>query len=121
MVFNFNERVGKAFASNKTVGRSREKSAFNKAICDLDLKVGQYIYISHKAWLDSLVASGKKLEDMKAGSLNNGPRYSLKALGLKAQAVNLSGSDLDKVAKAENNELTESSVIYEITKLEVIK
>lgn len=117
MEFNFVSK-GKQFSSAKTVSRSREKSAFNQAILDLNLQVGEFAYVSHKAWLDSL---GDRAKTMSAGSINNGPRYSLKALGLKAQAVLLSGEELARVAKKEGNELTETSVIYEITKPEPVK
>ena len=107
----------KGASSAKVLTRSREKSAFIKAVLALGLEVGQYANVSKKEWLDN---GGDK---QSLASQKNGPRYTLKNLttpdypnGIDCKAVNLSGEDLEAVAESENRELGESDVIYAMTK-----
>lgn len=111
-------RLDKAFVSTKVTTKSREKSAFIAEILANDWKKFPFQYVSHKAWLESL---GEKATTMSAGSLNNGPRYSLKRYGIVCQAITLSGKDLDAISEHEGRELSESSIIYAISKAPEVK
>lgn len=111
-------RVGKVRFSEKTINRTREKSQFNSEVEKLGLKVGEFAYVSHLAWLESLGDKAKLPKEqggMSKGSLNNGPRYSLKRNGFDCVAVLLSGKDLKAVADSEGRELKETDIIYSIT------
>jgi len=101
-------RLGKQFVSTKTIGRTREKSAFVLKLLELGLKVGEFAYVSHKQWL----ADGGSKQSV--ASQRNGCRYSIRPHGLIAQAVTLSGAELEAVADSENRELLETDAIYEI-------
>jgi len=101
--------------SAKVTSKQRGKSSFNSEVLAMNLKLGEYTYASHKYWLDSLVKDGKDLKAMSAGSLSNGPRYSLKLYKLRCQAVLLSGKELKDLAESEGRELTENDIIYSIT------
>ena len=107
---------GGGLVSFKKSTRTREKGVFSQAIEDLKLAIGEFAFVSHKQWLDSLSAEVR--ENLTPASNKNGPRYTLKNLkpnGYTCIAGTLSGDDLDAVAESEDRELSENDIIYSIT------
>ena len=105
-------QLGSVGVSFKKTSRTREKGVFRQAIDGLKLAVGEFAFVSHKEWLDSLTPEVR--ENLTAGSNKNGPRYSL-SKDYDCVAGNLSGSDLEAVAESEERELSDSDIIYSIT------
>lgn len=104
--------MSESMVSMKVKSRSRGLSPFIAEILEA-VKNSPYVYFSHKAWLESL---GERAETMSAGSLNNGPRYNLRAHKLVCIAGTASGEELEAIAEAEGRELTEDDIVYSATK-----
>ena len=108
--------VGNNLVSFKRSARTREASPFIAEIV-LACQSGEYVFFSHKAWLNSI---GSKISSMTKGSLNNGPRYTLARHLGKGSCVagNLEGEELAQVAEAEGLELVETDIIYSCHKVD---
>jgi len=93
--------------------RVRGNSSFVKEVLALNMTFGDYAYVSHKGWLKSF---GEKAETMSKGSLNNGPRYTLKNHGFICRAITVSDeTERNGIADDDGVELDADSVIYSIT------
>lgn len=111
----FELRISEIHSSFKKTQRTREQSPFVVEVLAQVAKLaeGQAVYVSHKAWLESL--DGKAITP---ASEKNGPRYTLQRYLGKGSCIagNLSGSDLEAQAESEGRELTEYDTIYRIAK-----
>ena len=113
---SFEIRISGVASSFKKNTRTREKSAFVVEALRIvaSLADGQYGFISHKAWLDSL--SPEVRANLTAGSNRNGPKYSLRPHGITAVGGCLSGDDLAEQAEFEGRELNDTDTVYQLSK-----
>lgn len=70
-------------------------------------------FVSHKKWF--ALASAGRIAPLSAGSVKNGPIYSLRNRYLTSERVNLLGDSLEWLAKSEGVDLTENDIVYRIS------